>query len=126
MDLPPVPTVLVVDDDPSVREVVCAMFGIIGFQVCEARGGREALQILSWNTEVSLLVTDIRMPDMSGVALAAEAHRLRPGLAILLTSGYPGDAPASRQRWPYLPKPFDLRMLTRAITLATARAERQR
>jgi CheY-like chemotaxis protein len=80
-------TILVVDDDNAVRDVVVQMLSTHGFGVLTAGGGHEALRILAQGT-VDLLFTDIVMPGMDGVELAKEARRLRPGLKVLFGTGY--------------------------------------
>lgn len=84
--------VLVVDDDPSVREIAVAMFERLGLQVFDTFSGEGALALLSKHPEIELLFTDVRMPGMDGISLAAKARALRPGrLQVVLTSGYVGD-----------------------------------
>jgi CheY-like chemotaxis protein len=80
-------TILVVDDDTVVRDVVIQMLSTHGFGVLTAGSGYEALRILTQRT-VDLLLTDIVMPGMDGVELAKEARQLRPGLKVLFGTGY--------------------------------------
>ncbi len=94
---PPIPaaaggeTVLVVEDDPDVRDVTVAAITELGYSVREAANADEALQILQADAPITLLFSDVAMPgDMDGVQLASEARRLRPDLKVLLTSGHPG------------------------------------
>jgi signal transduction histidine kinase len=79
--------VLLVDDDDAVREVCTAMLEDIGWTVIPAAGGGEALTLLR-EQEFAALLTDVAMPGMSGVELAAHAREIRPGLPILFASGY--------------------------------------
>ena len=93
---PPLPknaTVLVVEDDPSIRDVTAEMLRDAGLLVRTASNGVEALDILQGGDPVDLLFTDVVMPGgATGIDLARTVRALRPELAVLLTSGY--DAPA--------------------------------
>ena len=81
--------VLVVEDDAMVRELVATQLQQLGYQVFEAADGPSALQALEGEGRFDLLFTDYIMPGgMNGMELAAAARRLRPGLRILLSSGY--------------------------------------
>jgi CheY-like chemotaxis protein len=80
-------TILVVDDDDAVRDVVVQMLSAKCFGVLAARSGYEALRILA-ERPVDVLFTDIVMPGMDGVELAKEARQLRPGLKVLFGTGY--------------------------------------
>ncbi|MGH7043328.1 MAG: response regulator [Acetobacteraceae bacterium] len=81
-------TILVVDDDPQVREIVSEILGDFGHLVVAAGGGIEALRLLDETPDIDLVITDVRMPDISGLELAARATRGRHGLKVILISGY--------------------------------------
>src|ERR671933_1551390 len=85
---PAPPSVLVVDDNAGNRAMTVDMFQALGFTVLDAGSGRKALALLDTHPEIALLFTDVRMPGMDGVALAREAQAMRPGLKVMLTSGY--------------------------------------
>jgi PAS domain S-box-containing protein len=81
--------ILVVEDNPEVRETVVRQLRDLGYETLEAAGGPEAVTILNSNERVDLLFSDVVMPGgMDGTELAEAATRLRPGLKILLTSGF--------------------------------------
>jgi two-component system cell cycle sensor histidine kinase/response regulator CckA len=81
--------ILVVDDEAGVRQLVRRLAERAGYPVVEASGGEEALALLhSAETQPSLMLTDIVMPGMSGLALAAQAHMLRPSLPVIFMSGF--------------------------------------
>ena len=83
-------TILVVEDESDVREVLASELTNSGYRVLTAGDGPEALEILEAESEIDLLFSDIVMPrGMTGDELAREAKRGRPGLQVLLTSGYP-------------------------------------
>ena len=82
-------TILVVEDDPDVREVTLAALLDLGYRVQQAANAQEALDILRGSAPVDLVFSDIVMPgDMNGLALIAEARRIRAGVKVLLTSGH--------------------------------------
>ena len=80
-------TVLVVDDDPAVLDVVVGMLKDLGCEVVSAHSGQDALERLGQNREISVLITDINMPGMDGHELAELAKRVRPELKMLQLSG---------------------------------------
>lgn len=82
-------TILVVEDDPAVRDYVTAQLQGLGYRVLEASAGAEALDMLRQTPEIDLLFTDVVMPGgMGGRELAEAARGLRPDMKILYTSGY--------------------------------------
>src|SRR6185437_2249503 len=86
-------TILLVEDEPAVRAVLRATLTKQGFRVVEAQHGRDAL--LVWREQrqsIDVVVTDLRMPEMGGRALAAALHEEAPGLPIIFMSGYDEDA----------------------------------
>jgi CheY-like chemotaxis protein len=94
-------TVLVAEDDPFVRSYAVTCLGTLGYAVVETADAREALQKLGDGTHIDLLFTDVVMPGgMNGWELADRARQMRPGLKILLTSGYAMEALADRGRLP--------------------------
>jgi PAS domain S-box-containing protein len=86
-------TVLVVEDDPSVRGFAVIALRQFGYDVAEAKGGAEALQLLStYGGKPDLLITDVVMPGMSGRKLAEAVKEKFPALKVLYMSGYTNDA----------------------------------
>lgn len=82
-------TILVVEDQEDVREVAVALLDDLGYKVFEAENGLQGLAVLESKSEIDLLLTDIVMPGgIDGVELARAAHKLRPGLPVLFTTGY--------------------------------------
>ena len=84
--------ILVVEDDDKVKLATAALLNELGYTVITAGSPREALEVLERDTSVTLLLTDIVMPDMTGRELAERAVALRPGLAVLYTTGYTRNA----------------------------------
>ncbi|MDR7273286.1 PAS domain S-box protein [Catenuloplanes atrovinosus] len=82
-------TILVVDDEPDLREVVRRMLGKSGYDVLIAADGHEALdRARAHDGSIDLLITDIMMPEMSGTELAEKLREFRDGLPVLFMSGY--------------------------------------
>jgi PAS domain S-box-containing protein len=86
-------TILLVEDDELVRTHAGQLLRQLGYRVLSASGGPEALDILRANPDIDLLFTDVIMPGgMNGPQLAEAAHRERPRLPVLYTSGYTENA----------------------------------
>jgi CheY-like chemotaxis protein len=103
---------MIVDDDPEVRVIVAEFLQDFGYQVIEASGGAEALDLLSDIPDLRMIITDIRMPDMSGIELAELATQRQRGLKIILISGYYVSQQVERR---FLRKPFRMRDLEDAV-----------
>ncbi len=115
--------VLLVDDEASVREVGAAMLAHLGFEVTLAEGGRRALEVFgSQGDGFALAIVDLTMPDLSGIEVVHELTRLRPDVAVLITSGYgeeEGEALLEREGVRgFLPKPFALDELRQKVRAA--------
>ncbi|WP_046868269.1 response regulator [Microvirga massiliensis] len=81
--------VLVVEDDPAVRQVAVSTLKSLGFQVQEAETGDDAARLLQRDGEILLVLSDVRMPgDMTGIDLARLVRQERPSVRVLLTTGY--------------------------------------
>ena len=105
-------TILVVDDDAEVREVVAEYLIDSGHRVLQAAGGVEALRVLGRAPDVDLVITDVRMPDISGIDLAERITREIPSPRVILISGYYVPQQVNRR---VLRKPFRMQELEAAI-----------
>ncbi len=115
--------IVVVDDDSLVRMGTVAMVEELGHVVvAEAGSGAEALVALRDAKEVDLLLTDQAMPGMTGQQLAEAARGVRPGLAVLLATGYAEQGAAGAKNLPRLPKPYGLDDLATALSAFAAKA----
>jgi nitrogen-specific signal transduction histidine kinase len=119
LDLEPPPgaalarDVLLVEDDPAVRAEAVRLLRAMGCRVIAAEDGAAALEVLSADQPLDLMITDMGLPHgLDGEALAEAARTLRPELAVLFTSGgrTAADAPAA-----FLPKPFGRAALAAAL-----------
>jgi two-component system cell cycle sensor histidine kinase/response regulator CckA len=104
-------TVLLVEDEPAVRSLAAMILGRIGYRVLTAEDGVTALRLWKEHgSEVDVLLTDVIMPQMSGVELAQKVRALNPGLRVLFMSGYTDDTIAKHGLRPdeiaMLEKPF--------------------
>jgi signal transduction histidine kinase len=126
-EIPPIPeksrrgeTVLVVEDDRMVRDLVCAVLDEQGYNVLSAATGDEALRTAEPHRAIiELLISDIIMPGMNGPELARELRRTQPEIRILYISGYsdddisyPGELAPDVQ---FLQKPFTPAALGRKV-----------
>ena len=120
------PRILIAEDDPAVRRFVARALTHRGYEVTAAEDGIAALEALS-DASYDLLLTDIVMPGLDGIALALKVTREHPGMPVLMMSGFS----AERQRAHNLdelihrviPKPFTLEEICKVVeeTLAEVR-----
>ena len=83
-------TILVVEDNALVRKVLVGMLHQLGYSVIEAESGRQAIEMIrQTETVIHLIMSDVVMPETSGPTIADIARKMRPGIRILLSSGYP-------------------------------------
>jgi len=80
--------ILVVEDDPAVRELVCEILRDLDYEVMEAVDGPSGLAVLNSPARIDLLVTDVGLPGLNGRQLADAARATRPGLKVLFMTGY--------------------------------------
>ena len=115
--------VLLVDDDPLVLAGTSAMLDDLGHHVIEARSAEEALTVVGAATAIDLVITDHVMPGMTGLELASRIRTLRPGLPIVLASGFAELSEGELSQLARLPKPFTLSALSQAVAEALDEGE---
>jgi two-component system cell cycle sensor histidine kinase/response regulator CckA len=123
--------VLVVDDEESVRAVVCATLESVGFEVMTADDGRQGLEVFEANRDdLSLVLMDLTMPHMNGVDAFRAIRKLSPEVPVILTSGYSEDELSSRYAGRgfagFLQKPFRPTDLLKMIKTTLAGSEFRR
>lgn len=113
-------TVLLVEDEPSLRRLVHETLRLQGYTVLEARHGIEALLTAAkYGGPIHLLLTDVVMPQMNGPEVAAELLIVRPGIKVLYMSGYPDhpvfDQGDMNRETSFLAKPFSPNVLAKKV-----------
>jgi PAS domain S-box-containing protein len=111
LEAKPAPTVLVVEDDADVLESTISMLDTLGFTVLTAGDGPAALTSLRREQRIDVLFTDVVMPrGLNGVELARQAREIRPGIKVLLASGFPMSALSSEHgltdEFAFISKPY--------------------
>ncbi len=113
-------TILLVEDEEAVRSFAARALRLRGYEVLEASGGEEALEIVREHAAtIHLLVTDVVMPNMDGPTLVRAVKRLRPDMAVIFMSGYAEEAfrrnDEKAEELHFLPKPFGLKQLAAKV-----------
>jgi two-component system cell cycle sensor histidine kinase/response regulator CckA len=114
-------TIIVVEDDPSVRRITAKVLTSDGFEVWVARHGPEALEV--WQQlgcRADLLITDLQMPfGMDGLTVASTLRQSLPSLKVILISGYAQEPPQLNKlkeaSIEFLPKPFPAGALLKTV-----------
>jgi CheY-like chemotaxis protein len=113
-------TILLVEDSDVVREVIARMLEAGGFTVLPASCGEDALSVSRReDVSIDLLLTDIVMPEMSGVELADRVERERPGVRVLFMTGYAEEVVVNEgilgKHRECIGKPFTLEQITKRV-----------
>jgi two-component system cell cycle sensor histidine kinase/response regulator CckA len=113
-------TILLVEDEESVRMVGAQVLTSRGYTVHEAVSGADALEIMKeLDGQVDLVVSDVVMPEMDGPSLLKELRKTSPDLKVIFVSGYAEDAFAKNlpenEKFSFLPKPFSLKQLAETV-----------
>jgi two-component system cell cycle sensor histidine kinase/response regulator CckA len=113
-------TILLVEDEEAVRSFAARALRMRGYNVLEAEGGEEALEIVQNQTQpIHLLISDVVMPNMDGPTLVRAVRRLRPDMKIMFMSGYAEEAfrrnEEKAEDLHFLPKPFGLKQLAAKV-----------
>jgi signal transduction histidine kinase len=114
-------TVLVIDDEPSLRTVLAEALGAVGYGVLAASDGASGLAHLRANRSVDLMICDLGLPgELNGRQLFEVARQARPDIRVLFITGFPADEADAllEPHLPWLAKPFELDALRRAVAEA--------
>jgi CheY-like chemotaxis protein len=104
----PVGLVLLVEDDPRLRMAIAQLLLESGYAVTAASNGVEALRVLE-GCEPDVVLSDVRMPMMDGITLAAHIAARAPSLPVVLMSAdYNAEEPARKEARAFIQKPFDV------------------
>ena len=115
--------ILVVEDEPLVLMFVAEALEMAGHTLVQARNGEMALDLFMLTDGIDAVVTDIRMPKLSGFELASTIRKLRPELPVVFMSGYVGDSvPNEFSHAPVLVKLFAPDLLVKAVQSLTSPA----
>lgn len=120
-------TILVVDDETIIRQSLCDQLEDLGFQVLEAENGQRGIELIE-QEEIDLVLTDLRMPEMSGLEVIHHSKLVKPNLLIIVISGagHIGDAVEAMRlgAYDYIVKPIKgLDVLNHTITKALEKSE---
>jgi len=107
-------TVLVIDDEDLVRDVVARMVEELGYSAVTASDGKSGLDLIE-RQAVDAVLVDLTMPNMSGADVVAALRQRRPNLPLIVCSGYDRDSRGPIQADAYLPKPFRMDSLQRTL-----------
>ena len=108
-------TILLVEDEPAVRQLFAHALTRAGYRVYEARNGEEAIKVFDQHGDtIDMLLTDMRMPYMGGAELAHHLRERRSSLKLLCISGYPGQLDPDVVT-DFLAKPFSRDELLRKV-----------
>jgi DNA-binding NtrC family response regulator len=111
------PTVLLVEPNTDLRDTLCAVLESAGYTVVGYSNGEEALADLKDRCAVSVLVTEVRLPNLDGWQLARDAHGLCPGLPVVFIPAHDKSRSMRGRRSFVLPKPFGARAFLIAVQL---------
>lgn len=112
------PSILVVDDELLIRDLLYDFFVSQGWKISVTESGQKALRMLNEN-DYDLVLTDLKMPVMDGLTLAAEVRSINPELPVVLMTGYPSVESAvaalRAKVADYITKPFNIHQLFKII-----------
>lgn len=111
--------ILIVDDDPNVRDFLKLFLKFKGYRdVLTSDKGQDALEAVS-KAEIALVLLDIMLPDVNGMEVLRRIKESRPGLPVIMITGYPDEEKAGellkQGAYDYIVKPFDLNYLELSV-----------
>ena len=113
-------SILVVDDEEALRDLVCGILGEAGYSVQTAGDGQEALSVYTrYQESIGAVLLDLNLPKMSGRDVLKRIQQVNPHVKVIVTSGYPAECSASDTSGSYanafLPKPYTVEAVLRAV-----------
>lgn len=106
---------LVVDDDVMVRLAVDRQLEALGWEAFVVKSGEEAIRVLELGLSFDAVLTDVRLPDVDGQAVARTAARISSQTRIIFMSGFARPEPLEPGSAPFLMKPFSITALAHAL-----------
>ncbi len=123
------PSILVVDDELLIRDLLYDFFNNQGWDISIAENGEKALEILN-HKNIDLVLTDLKMPNMDGLDLTNHLKETHPEMPVIIMTGYPSvDSAvlALRQKVAdYIIKPFNINQLYKTIRLKIKEVKKQK
>ena len=120
------PSILVVDDELLIRDLLYDFFNGQGWQISVAESGEKALEILR-SKKIDVMLTDLRMPEMDGLSLTSQVRQSHPDIPVVIMTGYPSvDSAVAALRIKvadYITKPFNINELCRTVESQLAKEE---
>ena len=112
----PMPAILLVEDNVDNRETLSRVMAIMGYEIVSAESGEEALRVLDERDDILLVLCDIRLPGMGGIAFRATARQRYPSTKIAFVTGDLEAADDAIQHGAIaMLKPYDFKVMTRVI-----------
>jgi DNA-binding NtrC family response regulator len=113
-------SILVVDDEEALRDLVCGILGEAGYSVQTAGDGQEALSVYTrYQESIGAVLLDLNLPKMSGRDVLKRIQQVNPHVKVIVTSGYPAECSASDTSGScanaFLPKPYTVDAVLRAV-----------
>ncbi len=112
------PSILIVDDELLIRDLLYDFFQGQGWRISVAENGEKALEILR-SKQIDLVLTDIKMPQMDGLTLTSEVRESYPDIPVVLMTGYPSVESAvtalRNKVADYITKPFNINQLFKIV-----------
>ena len=123
------PTILVVDDELLIRDLLYDFFSGQGWNIAVAESGERAIEILD-SREIDLVLTDIKMPAMDGMSLTAEMKENYPEIPVVIMTAYPSvDSAVEALRLrvgDYVIKPFNINQLFKSVERQLTESRRKK
>jgi len=110
--------ILIVDDDPVIRRLTRRMLNSLGYQVIEAENGVEALNRFTENSDIDLVLSDLKMPQMDGMELADEIRQMERESKFILISGANDAFKQVDEDLYFMQKPYTRESLGQVIDMA--------
>ena len=110
--------ILVVDDEPAIRELLSSFLEIMDYEVESALNGKDAIEIIEKNN-FSIIISDVKMPDINGIDLLKKVKEFNKKIEVILITGFPNNEDREQAlklgAYAYIPKPFKLQIIANIL-----------